>query len=178
MQEKSAAQRTPFRLFTAVLSRPARTQMVADMMVALTLPALNAAYQAQERSSTVAELTRVAAALAVVAPSRGSIPRSWLPWCRRSCRSCRWIGMPTAPLRYERKSDGGYLLYSVFENGQDDGGTDFGGEIVAGEWVSERGDVDYQQSDLVFRVPVPRFELAPFPAELRPEVDSAAPRDE
>jgi len=66
---------------------------------------------------------------------------------------------------YERKGDGGYLLYSLFENGIDDQGTDMSGEMEGGEWIDERDvDVDYTKSDLVIRVPVPTFE---FPALTR-----------
>ena len=64
------------------------------------------------------------------------------------------------PFKYERKPDGGYLLYSVFTNGKDDRGTNRRGEIVDGEWVTKVSDIDYENSDLVFRVPVPEFKTS------------------
>jgi hypothetical protein len=56
--------------------------------------------------------------------------------------------------------DSGYLLYSVFENEVDDDATDHQGEIVAGEWLPEKSeDLDFENSDLVIRVPMPKFAL-------------------
>ena len=64
------------------------------------------------------------------------------------------------PFLYRRMEDGGYLLYSVFENGIDDRGTNMGGDIIDGEWVDQQPDgFDYDQSDLVIRVPVPTFKF-------------------
>ena len=57
------------------------------------------------------------------------------------------------------RQDGGYLLYSVFENGKDDGGDYYTGEIVDGEWVDEPGVIDMEDSDLVIRVPAPPFRM-------------------
>jgi hypothetical protein len=65
---------------------------------------------------------------------------------------------------YERREEG-YLLYSVFENGLDDGGTDTSGEIVSGKWVDESRDVDKDKADLVIRVPVPKFKMPDPPQE-------------
>jgi hypothetical protein len=64
------------------------------------------------------------------------------------------------PFRYKADNAGGYLLYSVFYNGTDDGGTDGDKLIFEGEWVSEREPVDYfNESDYVIRVPRPTFHL-------------------
>jgi hypothetical protein len=68
------------------------------------------------------------------------------------------------PFVYKRTPDGGYWLYSVFENGTDDGGTDRDGRIIHGEWVAEDdSNFDYAKTDLVVRVPFPKFELPPKP---------------
>jgi hypothetical protein len=59
---------------------------------------------------------------------------------------------------YQRKVDG-YLLYCVNDDGEDNQGTDFGGKIIKGEWASEEQDVDYQESDIVIRMPLPEFKI-------------------
>lgn len=58
------------------------------------------------------------------------------------------------PFVYERRG-AGYLLYSVGQNGVDDGGTDFRGWIVKGEWQEQESSADYHKSDIVVRMPVP-----------------------
>jgi hypothetical protein len=64
------------------------------------------------------------------------------------------------PYIYKRDDAGGYLLYSVFYNCLDDGGTDGHESIVDGEWVDEREPVDYfSESDYVIRLPRPPFKL-------------------
>jgi hypothetical protein len=63
------------------------------------------------------------------------------------------------PFQYARRDDG-YILYSVFENGKDDGGTDCSGEIVSGEWLpyGEKSDIAYSESDAVLRSPRLQFD--------------------
>ncbi|MDP6058237.1 MAG: hypothetical protein QGH33_05060, partial [Pirellulaceae bacterium] len=53
----------------------------------------------------------------------------------------------------------GFLLYSVGENGVDDGGTDVSGWIVDGAWRDEMQEVDYPAIDEVIRFPVPPLKL-------------------
>jgi hypothetical protein len=82
--------------------------------------------------------------------------------------------LPTVPLDlyteqpfiYQRKDDGGYLLYSVSDNGIDDGGTNRDGEIINGEWVEEEpDDFDREATDEVLRVPQPGFKFPELPME-------------
>ncbi len=75
------------------------------------------------------------------------------------------------PFVYQRRGDG-YLLYSLHENGVDDGGDDAEQPIVGGEWID---DADFRQpdrdaSDLVIRLPLPPLEL-PF----QPALEAAKP---
>ncbi len=52
------------------------------------------------------------------------------------------------------------VLYSLFENGLDDGGTDVSGDVIQGEWVDEQQEVDFvSANDLVIRLPVPQLKL-------------------
>lgn len=61
------------------------------------------------------------------------------------------------PISYQRNEKDGYLLYSVYENGVDDGDNDVGGEVVLDEWTD--GNPNHANADLVIRVPLPRINL-------------------
>lgn len=64
---------------------------------------------------------------------------------------------PEESLRYERRPDGGFLLYSLFENEVDDQGTSLHGDIFQGEWAPP-GEHLMEASegiDLVLRFPQP-----------------------
>lgn len=65
-------------------------------------------------------------------------------------------------LRYERREDG-FLLYSRYLDGVDDGGSSLTGEILFGEWMAEYSpDRLHRSSDLVVRFP---HRPIPFPVE-------------
>ncbi len=66
----------------------------------------------------------------------------------------------------------GFLLYSVGQNGVDDGGTDVSGWIVDGAWRDEMQEVDYPAIDEVIRFPVPPLKL---PEVIPDGVTEAAP---
>ena len=133
---------------------------MANVLLNLLLPALRVANEADDRSVALLDLTRVAAALAVYRAENGEYPQelaALVPNILAEIPVDWYSG--DSPL-YQLKDDGGYLLYSVFENGADDNGTDLSGEIIKGEWVDETPeDFNYNASDLVIRVPVPEFKL-------------------
>ena len=62
------------------------------------------------------------------------------------------------PLSYARRGDG-YLLYGVGQNLADDGGTDFGGWIVGGEWRERPTSANPATTDIVVRMPIPKRPL-------------------
>jgi hypothetical protein len=154
----------PTRIAASFLNAEVRSALVADTMISLMLPALNASMKAQDRAIVLLDLTRVAAALAVYRAEQGEYPEKLTQLVPSVLDKVPHDLYSDQPFIYERKSDGGYLLYSVFENGKDDGGTDRDGSIIGGEWVAPNsGSVDYNHTDLVIRVPVPKFELPPKP---------------
>ncbi len=154
----------PARIVASFINAEVRSALVADTMVSLMLPALNASMKAQDRAIAVLDLTRVAAALAVYRAEQGEYPEKLAQLVPSVLDKVPNDLYSDKPFSYERKPDGGYLLYSVFEDGKDDGGTDRDGSIIGGEWVTPNsGNVDYEHSDLVIRVPVPKFELPPKP---------------
>ena len=48
-----------------------------------------------------------------------------------------------------------FRSYGLGQNGLDDGGTDFTGEIVKGEWQETDASADWKKSDIVIRMPIP-----------------------
>ena len=159
LHELDGAVKRPLALLGSLFSRYQRGEMVGDFMLAFSLPSLQASSNAQDRSATTSELTRLAAALAVYRARHGEYPDNLAALVPDILPELPLDLYSNKPFHYQRKPDGGYLLYSVFENGVDDGGTHAWENIVNGEWVDEPQDVDWNKSDLVIRVPVPPFRL-------------------
>ncbi|MFA8020201.1 hypothetical protein [Bremerella cremea] len=82
--------------------------------------------------------------------------------------SLEWLPLPAAqiqdpfsgdPLIY-RRIDDGYVLYSIYLNAHDDGGSGGGpivGQIVDSEWETTVSDA-FNTGDLVIRIPIPPFQ--------------------
>lgn len=147
----------------AFFHRRTRSRAVGSILLNLLVPATGAAFTAQDRGDARRALTIVAAALAVYRAQHREYPAALAALVPDILPELPVDIFSEKPFIYERKSDGGYLLYSVGDNGVDDGGTDLGGEIIAGEWVDEEQEVDNDKSDLVIRVPVPPFWLPELP---------------
>jgi len=159
----------PGALIGSFFSRRQRSRMMANILISLFLPALESAGLAEERSIVLLDMTRLAAALAVYRSTYNEYPAELAALVPEILPELPVDLYSGQPFLYERKDDGGYLLYSVFENGVDDGGTNLDGKIVAGEWVEEQSeDFDYEASDLVIRVPQPAFELPEPPQDVLP----------
>jgi hypothetical protein len=144
----------------ALLSNAKRSEAVGERLVALMIPALSAAVAAEERDATTLILARTAAALAVHRIRAGAYPASLgelVPAVPRESLRDPYAGKP---LIYRRMGSG-YVLYSVFQNGADDGGSDMSAPIVKGEWVSEDDHVPagLDETDLVIRLPSPPLKL-------------------
>jgi len=156
----SSSTNSPGMILGSIISRRQRSRFLANVFLSLFLPSLEAATHAEDRGNVLSELTRAAAALAVYRAEHSEYPEELAALAPEILSELPVDLYSGKQFIYERKDDGGYLLYSVFENGIDDGGTDFGGEIIDGEWIEgESEGVDYNTSDLVIRVPVPAFEL-------------------
>jgi hypothetical protein len=109
-------------IVAAVLSRSARSDTAATVMISLLLPALNATIEAQDRQNTTLDLTRIAAALAVYRAEHGAYPRKLDDLVPTVLKKLPVDLYNSKPFIYQRKDDG-YLLYSTGENGADDGGS-------------------------------------------------------
>ena len=168
----SASTKSPGSIFGSIISRRQRSRFISNVLLSLFLPALKAVTSAEDRCNVRAETTRIAAALAVYRTHMyGEYPEQLAALVPEILNELPIDMFSGKPFIYERKDDGGYLLYSVFENGVDDDGTDVGGEIIDGEWVEEEPEAHGLRNftlilcDLVIRVPVPAFELPELPSE-------------
>jgi hypothetical protein len=156
--------KNPARVATTFLNTRARSAWVADSLIGLMMPALEAALKAEERATVFLDLTRVAAALAVYRAEHGNYPdklEDLVPSVLEKLPEDLYSGNP---YKFSRKPDGGYVLYSVFQNGTDDRGSNYDGQIIDGEWATEETkDAWRDGGDLVIRVPAPAFELPASP---------------
>ena len=165
----SSQVKNPSAWVGSVLNGKRRTEMAKNLLISFMLPATSASLNAEDRTKTQLELTRLAAALAVYRAEQGAYPEQLadlVPGVLSKLPVDLYSGKS---FLYERKNDGGYLLYSVFENGIDDGGDSYmNGEVIDGEWTQQgtyeqSEGFDYSKSDLVIRVPVPAFEFPTLP---------------
>ena len=154
-----AAQKSGLQTAFAMLVPAKRSQILADRFLDVTAPALRAYVAAHQRDEANMTLVRIGAALAVYRTEHGDYPAALDDLTRTGVLS-KLPDDPftTAPFRYERR-DNGYLLYSLYENRRDDGGSDVSRRIVAGEWVVEETGTSPSASDLVIRLPLPQFDV-------------------
>jgi len=165
-RQMSSQGNSPSAWVGSVLNGKRRTEMVKGVLISILLPSTSVALIVEDRTNTQLELTRLAAALTVYRAEQGAYPEQLTELVPAVLPKLPVDLYSGKSFLYERKDDGGYLLYSVFENGIDDGGDSMSGEIIDGEWVGEQPEgFDYSESDIVIRVPVPAFEFPELPQE-------------
>jgi len=150
------------RLAQSILSINARSEVAADAMMALMLPSLHASISAEDRVLSINELVKTSLALARYRAKNGEYPETLnqlVPDFSATAPTDYFTGKP---LVYHRKPKG-FLLYSLFKDGVDNGGTGIHGQIVEGEYVSSAAKVDLESCDLVVRVPKPPFKMPAIP---------------
>jgi hypothetical protein len=105
----------------AIFSRTARSEAMGDMLLALFIPALQAASHAEDRSNAHLQLQQVAAALVVYRLEQGAYPEK-LDELVPGLLEALPIDLYGQPLVY-RRTEQGYLVYSLGPNGTDDRGS-------------------------------------------------------
>ena len=134
--------------------RKAITRQMGKIFIALLLPAVTAASQAEDRGAMQFEVTRLGFALAAYRADHGAYPAKLSELTPKYVAEVPKDIFSTEPLRYRRRGDG-YLLYSVGVNGTDDGGRGYDDRERAGRW----GDNDWD--DLSVRVPADKKDKKP-----------------
>jgi hypothetical protein len=171
-----AESRMPSNWLAGVISRQQRSKLVSSIMLGLFLPAVNAATASEDRANATLELTRFAAALAVYRAEHGAYPDK-LDDLVPNVLDALPIDLYNAkPFVYKRDGDG-YLLYSLGENGTDDGGSNQQLRLLKGGPIDELNEVEAPSTDssipngaddMSIRVPRPAFklpDLSPPPGE-------------
>ena len=124
------------------------------------VPSTGICQDAADRANTRLELMRLAATLSVFRAENDQYPEKLDDLVPRFAASLPIDIYSDKPPIYKADDDRmGCLLYSVGQNGVDDGGTDVSGWIVDGAWRDEMQEVDYPAIDEVIRFPVPPLKL-------------------
>ncbi len=125
------------------------------------VPSTGICQDTADRANTNLELMRLAATLLVFRAEKGHYPEKLDDLVPQFIASLPIDIFSEKPLIYRPDDDrAGFLLYSVGENGVDDGGTDVSGWIVDGAWRDEMQEVDYPDAtDEVICFPVPPLKL-------------------
>lgn len=156
----------PGSLVAAAINPNARDRVIATTAISMYLPAVQAAIGAQDRAHTQLDLTRLAAALAVYRAEHNAYPKK-LEELVPSVLDQPSVDVYNAkPYLYKLKDDG-YVLYSVGDNGQDDGGSNatfgiFEGRDIPGnsdsqEDIADRDKIKSTADDIAIRLPRKRI---------------------
>jgi acetyl esterase/lipase len=121
--------------------RNAISERMGNLFVALLLPAVSTAVQAEDRGAMQFELTRLAFAMAAYHADHGAYPAKLADLAPKYVAEVPKDIFNASELHY-RQEGGGYLLYSVGVNGEDDGGKGYDDRKQGEDW-----------DDLVVRVP-------------------------
>ncbi len=101
--------------------RKAAGQQIGTILIALLLPALNAASQAEARGDMYLELTKVTFALAAHQSDRGALPKTLDELAPKYIAAVPADFYVEKPLVYSL-TEKGYVLYALGPNGKDDKG--------------------------------------------------------
>ena len=161
LEERVYATLRPAGIARASISRRGRGELITAFVIGLLIPALENVQDFVDRTNANLELMRLAAALLVFRTENGHYPEKLDELVPRFVASLPIDIFSEKPPIYKADDDrAGFLLYSVSDNGVDDGGTEVSGWIVDGEWRDEAYEqFDYDEVDQVLRFPVPPMKL-------------------
>jgi hypothetical protein len=157
----------PDTFIASVLSRSKRSDVVGNIMLALFLPALNAAMAAEDRQNASLDLLRISAALAVFRAEHGNYPAKLDELVPAILPIAPTDLFGAKPYFYKRIDDG-CLLYSGGPNGQDDHGSNeqtrtFEGRSLEGldEAAAAQLSIPNGADDISIRVPSTPLKTSP-----------------
>jgi len=170
----------PLSYVSAAFSREQRSEIMGTHLMALFLPAAEAASNAEDRANNALQLTRLAAGLAVYRGEHGEYPERLVDLVPGVLGELPVDIYNAKPFLYRRDSDG-YLLYCAGDNGQDDGGSHARQRVFEGCSPDEMSEAQSQRAwnemppyadDWSIRVPRPAFELPRLPSAAGADQDS------
>jgi hypothetical protein len=147
------------KIAVSVISRSQRSRLAATALLDMLFPAVQATIAAESQANTKLDLTRLAAALAVYHAEHADYPQKLADLVPDTIPNLPVDSFLGKPFLYTRTTDG-YLLYSVGENGTDDGGSSTTG-IFEGYSLEDLGKLTPPQTprvpddadDVAIRVP-------------------------
>lgn len=176
MRKLTQKAKEPTRIAAGFLSRKVRSEIMADNLTGVMLPALSAALDSEHRTVTQRNLLRIATALRSYQLEYGHFPENLTDLQPDYLKELPIDLYSGKPLIFQRR-DRGYLLYSVGRNTADDLGSNtwyFSDNpkcILKGEWIDsstlpdrdvnlsrEEFNQMFQGDDLVIRMPLPKVE--------------------
>jgi hypothetical protein len=177
LQDLNAPLRNSTNWIIAALRRDKRSQMFAAAVLQVYLSPPAMFFAAEDRENARFDLTRLAAALAVCRTTHNDFPDRLDALVPNVLPQIPNDLFQDKPFIYRRDNDG-YLVYSIGENGIDDGGSNevYGGGILAGReigWGDDSASEKLRQQipagadDISIRLPRPPFKL-PQPAASGP----------
>ncbi|UUO06823.1 hypothetical protein M4951_00580 [Blastopirellula sp. J2-11] len=172
LQTEIAGIKDSGNIAVAIFNQSARGEMIGKICVALLLPASVQAASAEDRANVQLQLVRVAVALEKLKVETSVYPESLAALTDRIDPALLNDPYSTGQFRYERREPG-YLLYSLFLDRIDDGGSSLDGMTVAGDWISGDPIILYPQGDWVIRFPQPQNTFLD-PPPWKVEADAAA----
>jgi hypothetical protein len=166
LAREAQATKDPANFDAAIFSRTRKSKLIASFVCTLFLTIPNETTAAELRSRTTFQLTRLAAALAVFRAERRAYPAKLDELVPSMIKKLPVDIYNAKPFLYQRLGEG-YLLYSVGENGVDDGGS-YQDWHFKGQSLDELKNSDPKYSppqipagadDISIRVPRPPFKL-------------------
>jgi hypothetical protein len=145
--QKSIKDITSLALLLVGNPRQAVSQRLGEIYLTLFIPSIPPAVALNDRYAMETGFTRLAFALAVYRADHGSYPTTLAELSPKCIAAVPKDLFGNTELHYE-KQGGGYLLYSVGENGKDDGGKGFQYGCRGDEYLKNGWD------DLVVRMPM------------------------
>ncbi|NQU23273.1 MAG: hypothetical protein HQ567_18495, partial [Candidatus Nealsonbacteria bacterium] len=125
VKKLAAALKDPKSIAMTLLSgkspRQIATQQMGGLFIALLLPAVDAAIDAEYRGTMRMEVTQLAFALAGYRADHDGYPAKLQQLVPKYAETLPKDAFSDGPLQYKH-SDTGYLLYSIGRNGEDEGG--------------------------------------------------------
>jgi hypothetical protein len=159
--------RRPGTLVGGLINPSSRSDIAASVMLALFLPAVTAAIDAEDSANTILDLERLAAALAVYRAEHGNFPEKLENLTPGVIATLPRDLYSNKPFIYKRTPDG-YLLYSPGDNGNDDGGSNETQQVFEGQSTSDleldageklREKIPHRADDWSIRLPRLQFKM-------------------
>jgi hypothetical protein len=167
LNDEQAQAHSPGAFAAALFSRSARSELVGKIVVGMVFPSMRAANSADDRTRSSFALTELAAALAEYRAEHGKYPvklDDLTPGILAMLPNDIYHAKPYV----YRRIDDGYLLYTLGENGNDDGGSNENRRVFEGQDIEElelsAEDTEGPQipsgaDDISIRLPMPIFKL-------------------